>query len=217
MVSWMSHESELPRWLRGGFLAVLSMLYLLGCENQGELKPVSGSSGAAEISSSDAASTKPVSNVAVLEALPPRPKGDYWLRLTTFGAETDSICIGNGRNATCAVETYLACIARRDNALCAIAQNVPKLVVQYEPSDKRRIFDYRFRRLGPFTRKDLPRDLDVDWRPASGDLLAVVDVIECVLDQKWLCRPFTGPLGHFVYLRRTGNLWYVADSHEPPS
>ena len=198
-------------------MVALAPLCLLGCENQGGLKPASGSSGATEIASSDAVSTQPASRAATPEALPARPKGDYWLRLTTFGAETDSVCIGNGRNATCAVETYLACIARRDNALCAIAQNVPKLVVQYEPSDKRRIFDYRFRRLGPFTRKDLPSDLDVDWRPVPGDLLAVVDVIECVFDQKWLCRPFTGPLGHFVYVRRVGNLWYVADSHEPPS
>lgn len=197
-------------------IVVAAMGFLFsGCEDQAAAPAVTSARQTDSPPQAAVAPSGAGANVGV--PLPARPKGGGWSRLTSFGAETDSICIGNGRSATCAVETYLACIARRDNALCAIAQNDPKLASQFEPSERRRIFDYRFRRLGPFTRKDLPADLDVDWRPASGDQLAVVDVVECVLDGGWQCRPFTGPQGHFVYLKRVGGLWYVKDSYELPN
>lgn len=217
MVVCMNRVFDSGRRLRGALLVVSAAIALSGCGDQEAASPTSTLPERPGAQPSAAVAAPLAARPDAPAALPSRPNGSGWSRLTSFGAETDSVCIGNGRNATCAVETYLACIARRDNPLCAIAQNVPKLTVQFEPSDKRRIFDYRFRRLGPFTRRDLPADLDVDWKPVPGDLLAIVDVVECTLDGTWQCRAFTGPHGHFVYVKRAGGLWYVKDSHEPPS
>lgn len=148
-------------------------------------------------------------------SLPTRPE-PKWKRITNFGADTQTDCIGNPKTPTCAVETFIACLAYRDGDLCAIAENYPDMRIEFDAPERRRVMDYNIRSLGPFKSASIPKGMDVNWTPAPGDQLAVVDIRECqYVELKWECRPFTGPSGHFFFLKPVAGRWYVKDSFEP--
>ncbi len=143
----------------------------------------------------------------------PEPK---WKRITNFGVETQTDCIGNPKTPTCAVETFVACLTYRDGDLCAIAENYPDMRIEFDSPERRRVMDYNIRSVGAFKKSALPKGMDVDWTPAAGDQLAVVDMRECqYVETNWQCRPFTGPQGHYFFLKPVAGRWYVKDSFEP--
>lgn len=148
-------------------------------------------------------------------SLPARPE-PKWKRITNFGADTQTDCIGNPKTPTCAVETFIACLAYRDGDLCAIAENYPDMRIEFDAPERRRVMDYNIRTVGAFKKASIPKGMDVDWTPASGDQLAVVDMRECqYVETTWQCRPFTGPQGHYFFLKPAAGRWYVKDSFEP--
>ncbi|MHB1219273.1 MAG: hypothetical protein ACYC1L_13850 [Alphaproteobacteria bacterium] len=148
-------------------------------------------------------------------SLPARPE-PKWKRITNFGADTQTECIGNPKTPTCAVETFIACLAYRDGDLCAIAENYPDMRIEFDAPERRRVMDYNIRSLGAFKSASIPKNMDVSWAPAAGDQLAVVDIRECqYVETNWQCRPFTGPSGHFFFLKPVAGRWYVKDSFEP--
>jgi len=143
----------------------------------------------------------------------PEPK---WKRITNFGADTQTDCIGNPKTPVCAVETFVACLAYRDGDLCAIAENYPDMRIEFDSPERRRVMDYNIRSVGAFRKAAIPKGMDVDWTPAAGDQLAIVDMRECqYVEEKWECRPFTGPQGHYFFLKPAAGRWYVKDSYEP--
>lgn len=145
----------------------------------------------------------------------PEPKAK-WKRITNFGAETQTDCIGNPKTPICAVETFIACLAYRDGDLCAIAENYPDMRIEFDAPERRRVMDYNVRSLGAFKNASIPKGMDVNWTPVAGDQLAVVDIRECqYVESSWQCRPFTGPSGHFFFLKPVAGRWYVKDSFEP--
>jgi hypothetical protein len=147
--------------------------------------------------------------------MPARP-GPKWKRMTNFGAETQSDCIGNPKTPLCAVETFIACLVRRDGDLCAIAENYPDMRIEFDSPERRRVMDYNVRSLGPYKAAAIPKDLDVQWTPTAGDQLGVIDIRECQQSETgWDCRAFTGPRGHFFFLKPVSGRWYVKDSFEP--
>ncbi len=148
-------------------------------------------------------------------SLPVRPE-PKWKRITNFGADTQTDCIGNPKTPTCAVETFVACLAYRDGDLCAIAENYPDMRIEFDAPERRRLMDYNIRSVGAFKKASIPKGMDVDWTPAAGDQLAIVDMRECqYVDSNWACRPFTGPQGHYFFLKPVAGRWYVKDSFEP--
>ena len=148
-------------------------------------------------------------------SLPVRPE-PKWKRITNFGADTQSDCIGNPKTPVCAVETFVACLAYRDGDLCAIAENYPDTRIEFDAPERRRVMDYNIRNMGAFKKASIPKGMDVDWTPAAGDQLAVVDMRECqYVETNWQCRPFTGPSGHYFFLKPVAGRWYVKDSFEP--
>ncbi|MGE0094531.1 MAG: hypothetical protein AB7M05_16040 [Alphaproteobacteria bacterium] len=148
-------------------------------------------------------------------SLPVRPE-PKWKRITNFGADTQTDCIGNPKTPTCAVETFVACLAYRDGDLCAIAENYPDMRIEFDAPERRRVMDYNIRSVGAFKKTSIPKGMDVDWTPAAGDQLAIVDMRECqYVDSNWACRPFTGPQGHYFFLKPVAGRWYVKDSFEP--
>ena len=148
-------------------------------------------------------------------SLPVRPE-PKWKRITNFGADTQTDCIGNPKTPTCAVETFIACLAYRDGDLCAIAENYPDMRIEFDAPERRRVMDYNIRTVGAFKKASIPKGMDVDWTPAAGDQLAVVDMRECqYVETNWQCRPFTGPQGHYFFLKPAAGRWYVKDSFEP--
>ncbi len=148
-------------------------------------------------------------------SLPVRPE-PKWKRITNFGADTQTDCIGNPKTPTCAVETFVACLAYRDGDLCAIAENYPDMRIEFDALERRRVMDYNIRSVSAFKKTSIPKGMDVDWTPAAGDQLAIVDMRECqYVDSTWACRPFTGPQGHYFFLKPVAGRWYVKDSFEP--
>lgn len=148
-------------------------------------------------------------------SLPARPE-PKWKRITNFGGDTQTDCIGNPKTPTCAVETFIACLAYRDGDLCAIAENYPDMRIEFDAPERRRVMDYNIRSLGAFKSTSIPKGMDVNWTPVAGDQLAVVDIRECqYVEANWQCRPFTGPSGHFFFLKPVAGRWYVKDSFEP--
>ncbi len=148
-------------------------------------------------------------------SMPVRPE-PKWKRITNFGTDTQSDCIGNPKTPVCAVETFVACLAYRDGDLCAIAENYPDMRIEFDAPERRRVMDYNIRTVGAFKKTSIPKGMDVDWTPAPGDQLAVVDMRECqYVETNWQCRPFTGPSGHYFFLKPVAGRWYVKDSFEP--
>ena len=138
------------------------------------------------------------------------------LKPTNFGLGTDSKCVGIPRSPECVLDTYMACIARHDGGLCALAENFPRTQAPAPAQTQRRFVDYGVRKLGPFSRADLPRDIQDQWMPGGDDQLAVLDARECdEKDGKWNCRTVTGPNGRLFFLKPADGRWYVKSSYEP--
>jgi hypothetical protein len=84
------------------------------------------------------------------ENLPPRPSKDpAWRRMTNFGADTDSTCIGNPKSILCAVDALYGCSLFHEVDVCNIvAPSRRPWFFGADPSPE--IRDYRLVHVGKY-------------------------------------------------------------------
>ncbi|MFN0043994.1 MAG: hypothetical protein ACKVSF_12360 [Alphaproteobacteria bacterium] len=156
------------------------------------------------------------------ENLPPRPEGKGWRRVTNFGGETDSTCIGHAKTPLCAIETRYACFARTDDTLCEIVwpatfSDDPQLRKRLELwPDAGQIVDFKVIGIESFKQSDFTSNVRVHWIPKKGDLLAGLAVRKCFVfpgpaPLRWTCSRYHPTNQEMYHLRRVRGLWQIID------